>query len=113
MIPKRITVTWLRRRSACEDQISIFKGEWPQGAILSRENLLRAAELGLDLDWLAQEILNAPLWEAYEKAYAPLREAYEKAYAPLWEAYEKAYALLREAYEKAYAPLLADAIEGV
>jgi len=122
MIPKRITVAWLRRRKACENQVSIFGVEWPQGASLSRENLLRAAELKLDLDWLAEEILTPPLRDAYQKAKAPLREAYQKATAPLREAYQKAKAPLRkayqkataalwDAYQKAKAPLLANIIE--
>ena len=51
-IPRRITYSWLSARKACIEQRKVFKAEWPGGADLTEANLLRAAELGLDLDWL-------------------------------------------------------------
>jgi hypothetical protein len=38
-------------RGACPEQREIFEAEWPSGAEATLENVLRAVELGLDLEW--------------------------------------------------------------
>ena len=68
---KRISHRWLTRHEACSDQVDIFDREWPDGADLTAQNIRRAAELHLDLHWLAIHILKAVAWRAYEEAKAP------------------------------------------
>ena len=41
-----------------QDQYEAFKTEWPDGAELTVENLLRAVELGISIDWIADIILD-------------------------------------------------------
>jgi uncharacterized protein YeaC (DUF1315 family) len=101
----RVTAENLERLYACPEQVAIMRSEWPDGVEVTKESLLRAMALGLDLNWWAQHALPAPLRRAYEEALAPLQRAYEEAVAPLRRAYEEAKAPLRRAYEEAEAPL--------
>ena len=88
-----ITPQDLVDKGACrEGQADVFDAEWPDGVEVTRESLLRARELGLDLYFLVDEFLTPAQQEAYRKGIAPHLEAYEKAKALLWEAYEKAKA---------------------
>ena len=65
---KTISVKWLEDVEACHSQVDIFRCEWGEGEIeITRARLIRAAELGLDLDWLAKMVLTAPIdakWRA-------------------------------------------------
>lgn len=63
--PKRITVRMLRARDACPTEIKIFRKEWPKGAEVTADNLRRAAELGMFIDWLGDNFIkgaNLDLW---------------------------------------------------
>lgn len=68
-VPKKITRRWAQRREACEGQVEIFAKEWPDGAELTRANLMRAAALGLSVAWLAVDLLlpntGAERWTDY------------------------------------------------
>ena len=88
----KITREYLVGLGASCEQLDTFSDEWPDGAEITLDNCLRAAELGLDLDWLAEKMFPAPALEAYLQATAPAWEAYVQATAPAWEAYEKARA---------------------
>jgi len=124
----KITREYLVGLGASCEQLDTFSDEWPDGAEITLDNCLRAAELGLDLDWLAEKMFPARALEAYLQATAPALEAYEQAKAqaleayrqarataleayrqataPAWEAFEKARATALEAYEQATAPAL-------
>ena len=54
----KITARLLRSKGACPDQVAIFVKEWPEGAEVTLPNCLRAAELGLDFDWAADNLLS-------------------------------------------------------
>lgn len=43
----RITVGMLRELGACEGQIVVFEREWPDGAEVTKDNVVRALEIGL------------------------------------------------------------------
>jgi hypothetical protein len=51
-----ITADMLKGMNACENQIIKFRREWPRGARLFKKNLLRAAELNMDLMWWASHV---------------------------------------------------------
>ena len=68
---KTITVEWLREQSACPDQVKLFADTFGQSATITPELIRRAAEVKLDLDWAAKNLLMAPAWAAYEQAKAP------------------------------------------
>ena len=67
---KSVTATWLRKKSACPEQVAIFVAEWGKEAPITREDLERAATLKLDLEWLAQRLLPVPAWAEYERVRA-------------------------------------------
>ena len=71
MATNRITAAMLVEKGACHEQVVRFRAEWPDGAAVTIRNARKAVALGLDLDWLANEMLTAPAREAYEKAKAP------------------------------------------
>jgi len=110
----KITHEYLVGLGASCEQLDTFSEEWPDGAEVTLDNCLRAAELHLNLDWLAEKMFparareafeqaRAPALEAYRQATAPAREAFEQARATAWEAYEQATAPAREAFEQARA----------
>ena len=74
----KITKQWLIMAHACHNQVEIFDEAWPDGAEITLKNYLRAAELGLDLDWLANNIFSVPALEAYRKAMAQAWKAHDK-----------------------------------
>lgn len=51
-----ITDAHLKEMNACENQRIRFRKEWPNGAKVLKKNLLRAAEMNLDLKWLATQL---------------------------------------------------------
>ena len=99
----KITREYLVGLGASCEQLDTFSDEWPDGAEITLDNCLRAAELGLDLDWLAEKMFPARALEAYEQATVPAWEAYEQARATAWEAYRHALAPAWKAFEQARA----------
>jgi len=71
-----ITSDFLREHDACEDQVLIFEAEWPDGAELTLDNLLRAAELGLDIWWLALTVLHISTRARFCSSVHPAYEKY-------------------------------------
>jgi hypothetical protein len=118
-LPPVITHDWLAEHGACEDQRKVFAAEWPDGVVLSEQSLYRAAELGLNLGWFADEYLPTPLWAEYERQEPPLWAEYKRQEAPLlaeykrqearlWAEYQRQVALLLAEYERQRAPLWAE-----
>ena len=91
-----VTIKDLTDREACRPQIDLFEKTFGGKVRVTRRALLRAARVGLDLDWFVREFL-ASLLEEYERQRAPLWEEYKRQEAPLWEE-----------YKRQRAPLLAD-----
>lgn len=99
-----ITKQMLEDKGGCGNQVEIFAKEWPAGMEVTAENCLRLADLHLNVDWAARNLLTATAFKAYEKARDQVREAYQKAITPTWEAREKVKAQALEAYEKTIVP---------
>lgn len=55
--PITIRISWLRERRACKDQVAAVQAEWGESHELTRDTMIRAAELRLDLGWLAEQLL--------------------------------------------------------
>jgi len=87
-VPTRITAAWLRKHDACADQLAIFEREWPDGAEVTRENVERARDLGLDLHWFAGIVLPARAWAKYKRALVAAREEYERVRAAALAKYD-------------------------
>ena len=98
-----LTADMLKEKDACNYQVTVFEKEWPDGAEVTVEAILRAVELELDIDWFARQFLPAPVRKAYEEALAPVQKAYDEAIAPVWGAYYEAIAPTWKAYNEAMA----------
>jgi hypothetical protein len=107
---KKVTATWLRRNNACD--VEVFEAEWPKGCYPTEKNLLRAAKLGMSLDWFAENWLTPPLDADYRAKRAPLYADYRAKRALLYADYEAKVAPLYADYEAKVAPLIARIIEG-
>jgi hypothetical protein len=83
----RITAELLRSHRACTDQLALFEREFPDGMDTSEATLLRAVEVGLDLNWAACWLLPPLLRAEYQSQHAPLWAEYERQRAPLWAEY--------------------------
>jgi len=88
--PRAITVRWLKRHDACEDQFEKFRQTFGDRAELTRGNALLAASAGLDLDWLASRLLSVASLLVYEEAVDPAWQAFRDAKYAAWRAYEEA-----------------------
>ena len=86
-------------RGACKEQKKIFKAEWPDGAEATLGNVLRAVELGLNLEWgrrlfsptarAEYERQVGALWAEYKRQEAALRAEYNRQEAALWAEYQR------------------------
>jgi hypothetical protein len=83
-----LTARHLQLMSACtEEQVEIFRTEWPDGVDLTEAALLRAAELHLDLDWFAGKTLTAAALAEYKRVKAAAWAEYKRVEAAaLWAA---------------------------
>ena len=115
----RLTAEMLRARNACAGQVATFEDEWPDGVEVTEAVVRRAVELGLDIDWFAQNFLTAAAWAEYykvtalalaeyDKVRAPARAEYDKVRAPAWAEYQKVTALALAEYDKVRAPAWAE-----
>ena len=88
------TAQMLREEGARCPEVAIFKEEWPDGAALTKANLLKAAELGLNLWWWAHHFLPASLWDEFERQDALLWDGFKRQVDSLQTEYECQEALL-------------------
>lgn len=62
----KVTAKWLRSKFACKDELKVFENEWPDGMPITKEAIVRAFALGLDVDFGVEQILSEPAIESYE-----------------------------------------------
>ena len=99
-----LTTDMLREKNACNYQVTVFEKEWPDGAEITVEAILRAVELELDLDWFARQFLPAPVRKAYNEAMTSAQRAYNEVIAPAQKAYDETIAPTWKAYDEAIVP---------
>ena len=96
-IPETITAEWLTVHNACEEQQALFEKTWPDGAHVTKKGLVRAAKVGLNLEWFAERVLPRSLYADYQAKCAPMVADYLAKRAPLYADYRaKCDALLIE-----------------
>ena len=66
-----VTSNFLRDHGACQEQYRLFEDLFPKGATLTRDNVRKAHENGLFVDWLF-EVLNDNIYDQYEAEYRAL-----------------------------------------
>ena len=108
MTTQTVPIITLRMlRGACKPQRAIFKSEWPSGAEATLENVLRAVELGLDLEW-GRRLFSPTARAEYDRRAAGLRAEYEQRDAWLWAGYERQVTPFRAEYDRQWAALRAE-----
>ena len=80
---EKVTAEMLRRKGAACPALTRFQAEWPDGAEVTLANLLRAAELNLNLFWWENHFLPDPLRAEFERQMAPLWAELDHPAAPL------------------------------
>jgi hypothetical protein len=92
-----ITAYMLKKAGACSKSVKVFRQEWPKGVVVSKETLLRAMELGMDVRWAKQF---APLLdrEAFEVAYNQAFKAYENDLQPAYDIYNNVRTHIEEVF---------------
>ena len=101
-----ITHKWLAERKACKEQLDIFDKEWPDGMELTKENLLKCAELQLNLTWFAKHYLDAFLWAEFERQRIFLWAEFERQRIFLWTEFERQRTPLLTEYRRQEAMVL-------
>ena len=110
----QITIGLLEDHGVCENQRQVFATEWPKGCTVTLAVARRAAELGLDLEWAANNLLCAQARiqfaeavatasRVYDKAVVPSSRVYDKAVVPASRVYAEAVATARRVYDEAVA----------
>ena len=74
----QITIGLLEDHGVCENQRQVFATEWPKGCTVTLAVARRAAELGLDLEWAANNLLCAQARSQFVEAVAPARRVYDE-----------------------------------
>ena len=78
---KTITSRMLRKARACEEQYELFHATFGDSVEVTESNCLRAAKVGLDIEWAAEHLLSDPAREEYGRAVGPARKEYMSALA--------------------------------
>ena len=101
-------ITLRMLRGACAKQRRLFRSEWPKGAEATLENVLRAQELGLDLQWGAEHLFTPEARAEYARQEAPLWAECQRQRAALWAEYERQRAAIWAECGRQEAPLWAE-----
>ena len=97
-------------RAACAAQLLIVRREWPQGVPLTPLTAQRAVELGLDLEWIADHLLDAPAWADYTRITAKAKAEYDRVTAKALAKYTRVAAKAKADYARVAAPALLDGV---
>lgn len=90
-LPEMLDTRWLFRHRACPEQRNIFSKEWPNGAMVTEENLIQASKIGMNLLWFVGEILPDEVDNAFKDACNEVDARYKKERTPLWDAHRETF----------------------
>jgi len=85
----QVTVAMLERLGACLSQVELFKATFGESAELTQENGARAADAGLDINWLARRVLTGERLAEHQRAEATALAEYQRVTAPAWAEYRR------------------------
>ena len=103
-----ITITRDMISKACPAQIKIFSEIFPDGAIPSEENAIKAAKAGLNINWAAQNLLSSDKYKDYLAKRKSLYKDYEAKRESLDEDHWAKRKLLDDDYYAKLKPLWDD-----
>lgn len=97
---RTITVHKLRELEACSGQVEKVLAEWGEKPIpLTLANLKRAAELQLDLGWLAVKILTPSQRAVFDASVPPARVVFEVSVRSAGAVYDVSVTQARAVFE--------------
>ena len=96
----KVTIALLRSMGAGCPGIAEFERVFPQGAEITLENCIKAAEERLNIVWFARSVLTDLAREEFNKAADLAYAEFNKATAPALATYHKATAPIFERDEK-------------
>jgi hypothetical protein len=76
---------------ACETHVEIFSREWPNGMVVSAENIRRAHNLGFGIGWFINNKLTDTARATFLAAERQARETYRAAVSPARAVYLAVY----------------------
>ena len=74
--------------------IDLFCKEWPEGSEVTHDSIVRAAAIGLNLEWFASLVLPPRVFADYKARRAALHADYEAKSAELYADYKAKRAAL-------------------
>jgi hypothetical protein len=93
--------------SVCPRQAEIVRSEWPNGIPLTEAAATRAAELHLDVEWAAYQLLLGPALAEFERARDSAVAEYRKRWITAsWAEYPLVMAMARAEFKLDVALLL-------
>ena len=105
---RTITPEWLKSNNATADEYDLFCAEWPEGCEATHDNLVRAAAIGLDMEWFAKCVLPPQVFADYEEKCDALYAAFRSKSDPLFADFKARRAALEADYEARRSALYAD-----
>ena len=91
---KLVTAEILQEQGATCPALLQFQAEWPDGAEVTLANLLRAAELKLNLLWWTRHFLPHPLWAEFDRQVVLLGAEFTRQVVLLWAEFDHQVVLL-------------------
>lgn len=74
----KITKQMLLDKEACSEQVRLFVSLFGDEAKVTKANVLKAYNAGLDLQWAANNLLTSSQYKSYKAIRQPVLEAYKK-----------------------------------
>jgi len=105
---KQITVEMLKRLHACQPQVDLFRSTFGETAELTAENGEKAAAVGLDINWLAAQVLTDERLTEYGRVTAAASAEYQRVTAAALAEYERATTAALAEYQRVTAAASAE-----
>jgi uncharacterized protein YeaC (DUF1315 family) len=96
----------------CQEQWEIVQATWPDGIPLTEETLVKANKLGLNLLWLARNLVSQA-YAKYKKIEDPAWAKYKKIEGQALAKYKKIEGQASAEYRKIQGPALLQALKSL
>jgi hypothetical protein len=88
-VMKIIPLDLLRKKRACQKQLSLVESEWPSGIPLTKATAERFLELELNIDWVVENLLTEQEQIEYERIQQLAKAEYERIIQPALAEYKR------------------------
>ena len=81
MNSRTLTLTALKKKGACSEQVALFRKMFGRSVEITEALCVEHASV-FSWGWAARNLLMAPAWAEYDRVTAPARAEYERVAAP-------------------------------